>query len=103
MKNNKEEKKGLSEQAENALEVFCKKFTPAKEELDATHFYTTEEIQEALKKLTPEAIVSPAEVYGYLYPLGYRPTIDTSHTMLVYKWMLKVSVVHEKFSNLEEK
>ncbi len=98
-----EKKKKMSEAAIKGLEVFCSKFTPAKDELDATHFYTTSEIQEALKRLSPDAFAQPNEIYDYLYPRNYRPTIDTSHTMLVYKWMLKVGVVHEKFSNLEEK
>ncbi len=99
----KKEQKQLSEEATTALETFCNKFAPAKDELDATHFYTTAEIEKALELLTPDAIASPAEIYAYLYPRIYRPTIDTSHAMLVYKWMLKVVVVSEKMLNLDEK
>ncbi len=95
------EKKELSESATAALEVFCKKFTPAKDELDATHFYTTNEIQAALKRLTPDAEVEPVQIYDYLYPLGYRPTIDTSQILLTYKWMLKVKAVKDAFTELK--
>ncbi len=103
MKEKNDNRQELSKEAINTLEVFCEKFAPAKDELDATHFYTSVEIQKALEQLTPEASATPAEIYAYLYPLGYRPTIDTSHAMLVYKWMLKCVVVREKFSNLDKK
>lgn len=95
--------KDLTEQTQTAWGIFCDKFLPATSEADATHFYTTEEIITALKRLTPDAYADPNIIYNFLYTKGYRLTIDTSHTILVYKWMLKVIANKEKFINLAEK
>lgn len=98
MKNNKI----LNDPAQRALEVFCRKFAPARDEADATHFYTTEEIGKALTELAPAAAADANQIYEILYPLGYRPTIDSSHFRLNYKWMLKKAPDTEKRINLEE-
>lgn len=93
----------LTQSAQQALEVFCRKFAPAQDEADATHLYTTEEISKALTELAPSAAADGNQIYETLYPLGYRPTIDSSHFRLNYKWMLKKAPDTEKMINLDEK
>lgn len=63
-------------------------FAPAKASAYATHWFTTEEVIDAIKELDPSAQISKDEIFRALWNAGYRFGQRPCAQGLSFRWML---------------
>ena len=75
-----------------------KTYKPAQTPADATHFFTTEEVVQAITEIDPSAKVKPAEVFAALRAAGFDFCNRPGSIGISFRWMLKerkdIHVIH---------
>ena len=66
-----------------------KTYKPAQTPADATHFFTTEEVVQAITEIDPSAKVKPAEVFVALRAAGFDFCNRPGSIGISFRWMLK--------------
>lgn len=66
-----------------------KTYKPAQTPADATHFFTTEEVVQAITEIDPSAKVKPAEVFAALRAAGFDFCNRPGSVGISFRWMLK--------------
>lgn len=62
-------------------------FAPANDPARATHWFTTEEVVNAIKELDPSAQISKDEIFQALWDAGYRLGQRPCAQGLSFRWM----------------
>ena len=65
-------------------------FLPALTEAETTHWFSTDEVYDAIKKISPGASITKEEVYDAMIEAGFRFQCRPGALALDFKWMLKV-------------
>ena len=72
-------------------------YKPAHAPADATHFFTTEEVVQAITEIDPSAKVKPAEVFAALRAAGFDFCNRPGSIGISFRWMLKErKICHSK-------
>lgn len=64
-------------------------YSPAAAPADATHFFSTAEVVDAIKDIDPSARVSPTQVFAALRQAGFDFCNRPGSHGLTFKWMLR--------------
>ncbi|MBS4867128.1 MULTISPECIES: 5-formyltetrahydrofolate cyclo-ligase [Phocaeicola] len=64
-------------------------YSPATNESDATHWFSTEDVYEAIKKIDPGTSVSLEDVYNSLLMGGFRFQPRPGTLGCEFRWMFK--------------
>lgn len=64
-------------------------FRPASAPAEATHFFSTAEVVDAIKEIDPSAKVSPEQVFSALRDAGYEFCNRPGAHGLEFKWMFR--------------
>lgn len=70
------------------IELFSSWYAPASDISQATDFFSTSEIVEALNQFHPGAKVNPEQVYQLMIDAGYRYAPDPGKMTFQLKWMI---------------
>jgi hypothetical protein len=73
------------------ITILTGSFRPAADERDATHYLTTAEVTEAIRRLNPGAGIRSEDVYAAMLAAGFRYGCRPAAIGLDFRWML-----HEK-------
>ena len=65
---------------------------PALTETETTHWFSTDEIYDAIKKISPGASISKEDVYDAMIEAGFRFQCRPGALALDFKWMLKQNI-----------
>ena len=66
-----------------------KTYKPAQTPADATHFFSTDEVVQAITELDPSAKVKPADVFVALRDAGFDFCSRPCSLGISFKWMFK--------------
>lgn len=66
-----------------------KTYKPAQTPADATHFFSTDEVVQAITELDPSAKVKPADVFVALRAAGFDFCSRPCSLGISFKWMFK--------------
>lgn len=72
------------------ISVLADKFAPAVNADDTTHWFSTDEVFEAIKRIDPSASIKKDDVYQAMLDSGYMYGIRPSTFGLDFRWMLKL-------------
>ncbi len=64
-------------------------YAPAKTPADTTHWFSTEEILNAIRELNPGAKLSKEHIFEAMHAAGYNFANRPCAQGLAFKWMLK--------------
>lgn len=64
-------------------------YRPASAPAEATHFFSTAEVVDAIKEIDPSAKVSPGQVFSALRDAGYEFCNRPGAHGLEFKWMFR--------------
>ena len=64
-------------------------YRPASAPAEATHFFSTAEVVDAIKEIDPSAKVSPEQVFSALRDAGYEFCNRPGAHGLEFKWMFR--------------
>lgn len=64
-------------------------FKPANSAKETTHWFTTEEVYQAIKKLDPGSDINRDQVYQAMINAGYKYQSRPGTQSLDFKWMLR--------------
>ena len=64
-------------------------YRPASAPAEATHFFSTAEVVDAIKEIEPSAKVSPEQVFSALRDAGYEFCNRPGAHGLEFKWMFR--------------
>lgn len=64
-------------------------YRPASAPAEATHFFSTAEVVDAIKEIDPSAKVSPEQVFSALRDVGYEFCNRPGAHGLEFKWMFR--------------
>lgn len=71
------------------IDVLMCTFAPAMNERDTTHWFSTDEIYEAIKKIDPGTKISKDDIYQSMLDAGFKYQCRPGALALDFKWMLK--------------
>ncbi|MDR1524747.1 MAG: 5-formyltetrahydrofolate cyclo-ligase [Tannerella sp.] len=80
-----------SEEIPTAITALTAHFRPATDERDATHWLTTTEVSDAIRRLDPGAAISADKVFNAMHAAGFRYGYRPGSAGIDFRWML-----HEK-------
>lgn len=69
--------------------VLMQTFAPALTNTETTHWFSTDEIYDAIKKIDPGADISKDDIYDAMMDAGFRYQCRPGALALDFKWMLK--------------
>lgn len=72
------------------IDALMKTFIPALTEAETTHWFSTDEVYEAIKKISPGASINKEDVYDAMIEAGFRYQCRPGALALDFKWMLKI-------------
>lgn len=64
-------------------------YRPASAPAEATHFFSTAEVVDAIRDIDPSAKVSPEQVFSALHQAGFNFCNRPGSQGLVFKWMFR--------------
>lgn len=64
-------------------------YCPASAPAEATHFFSTMEVVDAIKEIDPSAKIDPTQIFGALRQAGFNFCNRPGSQGLVFKWMLR--------------
>lgn len=64
-------------------------YRPASAPAEATHFFSTEEVVQAIKEIDPSATVAPTQVFEALRQAGFDFCNRPGTQGLTFKWMFR--------------
>ncbi|MDR1221755.1 MAG: 5-formyltetrahydrofolate cyclo-ligase [Tannerella sp.] len=73
------------------ITILMSYFRPAGDEKDATHYLTTSEVSDAIRRLDPGAGIRSEDVYKAMLAAGFRYGYRPGTLGIDFRWML-----HEK-------
>lgn len=73
------------------IEVLKIRFQPARNEAEATHWYSTEEVVEAIKDIDPGAKVDASLVHDALLEAGFIYRIRPASLHIAFRWMMRAT------------
>lgn len=76
----------------NYIDALQQTFLPALTEVETTHWFSTDEIYDAIKKISPGASISKEDVYDAMIEAGFRFQCRPGALALDFKWMLKQNI-----------
>ena len=76
--------------ASSYIEALMQTFLPASSEAETTHWFSTDEVYDAIKKISPGAGITKEEVYDAMVAAGFRFQCRPGALALDFKWMLKI-------------
>lgn len=86
-------KKELQEQPITDISIYVAAlqvtYRPASAPAEATHFFSTAEVVDAIKEIDPSAKVSPEQVFSALCDAGYEFCNRPGAHGLEFKWMFR--------------
>ena len=86
-------KQTRSEQPVTDISIYVaaleKTYKPAPTPADATHFFSTDEVVQAITELDPSARVKPADVFVALRDAGFDFCSRPCSLGISFKWMFK--------------
>ncbi len=93
MKKNETQGHETQEQAQPAdisgyMAAIESSFEPASELRRATHWFSTDEVVDAIKDIDPSAKVSKEQVYQALRDAGYEYGVKPGTQGLLFRWMM---------------
>ena len=75
-----------------------KTYAPAPTPADATHFFSTAEVVDAIREIDPSAKIAPTEVFSALRDVGFDFCNRPGSIGISFRWMLKerkdIHVIH---------
>lgn len=74
------------------MEALKQTFLPALSESETTHWFSTDEVYDAIKKISPGASITKEEVYDAMIGAGFRFKCRPGALALDFKWMLKQNI-----------
>lgn len=83
----------------NYIDALQQTFLPALTEAETTHWFSTDEVYDAIKKISPGTSITKEEVYDAMIAAGFRFQCRPGALALDFKWMLKQNI----FSNTHTK
>lgn len=66
-----------------------KTYVPAPTPADATHFFSTAEVVDAIREIDPSAKIAPTEVFSALRNVGFDFCNRRGSQGLEFKWMFR--------------
>lgn len=82
--------KNIDSAAAGYIEALKQTFLPAVSEAETTHWFSTDEVYDAIKKISPGAGITKEEVYDAMVDAGFRFQCRPGALALDFKWMLKI-------------
>ena len=79
----------MSEIANSYIEVLLQTFAPAQNERETTHWFSTDEVFEAIKRIDPATEATKDEIYNAMMDAGFRYQCRPGALALDFKWMLR--------------
>ena len=79
--------------ASSYIEALMQTFLPALCEDETTHWFSTDEVYDAIKKISPGAGITKEEVYDAMVAAGFRFQCRPGALALDFKWMLKQNIL----------
>ncbi len=79
----------MSKNAGSYIEVLMQTFAPAKNEIETTHWFSTDEVFEAIKRIDPGTKTTKDDIYDSMMEAGFRYQCRPGAMALDFKWMLK--------------
>ena len=76
--------------ASSYIEALMQTFLPASRVAATTHWFSTDEVYDAIKKISPGAGITKEEVYDAMVAAGFRFQCRPGALALDFKWMLKI-------------
>lgn len=64
-------------------------YAPALSECEATHWFTTHEVFEAIRNIDPATSVTESDVYQILHDAGFRYQPRPGSVGCEFRWMMK--------------
>ena len=74
----------------NYIDALQQTFLPALTEAETTHWFSTDEVYDAIKKISPGASITKEEVYDAMKAAGFSFQCRPGALALDFKWMLKI-------------
>ena len=71
------------------IDALQKAFRPAHAPSEATHFFSTDEVVQAIKELDPSAHVANTQIFEALYKAGFEICNRPGAQGLSFRWMFK--------------
>ena len=84
----------------NYIDALQQTFLPALTEAETTHWFSTDEIYDAIKKISPRASISKEDVYDAMIEAGFRFQCRPGALALDFKWMLKQNISLNTYTKL---
>lgn len=84
----------------NYIDALQQTFLPALTEAETTHWFSTDEIYDAIKKISPGASISKEDVYDAMIEAGFRFQCRPGALALDFKWMLKQNISLNTYTKL---
>lgn len=75
--------------ASSYIDVLMQTFAPAMNEAETTHWFSTDEVYEAVKRIDPGSEVSKDDIFQSMEDAGFRFQCRPGALALDFKWMLK--------------
>ena len=75
------------------MEALKQTFLPALSESETTHWFSTDEVYDAIKKISPGTSITKEEVYDAMIGAGFRFQCRPGALALDFKWMLKLNIL----------
>lgn len=89
MKNNKEVEEQSITDISIHIAALSASFKPAVTSRHATHWFTTDEVYDAILRIDPGAKISKAQVHQAMIDAGYQYRIRPGSSGIDFRWMLQ--------------
>ena len=89
MKNNKEVEKQDITDISIHIAALSASFKPAMDARHTTHWFTTDEVYDAIRRIDPGAQISKEQVHQAMLDAGYRYQNRPGSSGIDFRWMLQ--------------
>lgn len=89
MKKEKEEKGNPQADLSVYLEAINRSFEPVEDPAAATHWFSTDEVADAIRDIDPSANIEKAMLVKALEEAGYKIECKRGTQALLFRWMLR--------------
>ena len=89
MKKEKDEKSNPQTDLSVYLEAINRSFEPVEDPAAATHWFSTDEVADAIRDIDPSANIEKAQLVKALEEAGYKIECKRGTQALLFRWMLR--------------
>ena len=89
MKRDQEEKSNHQTDLSVYLEAINRSFEPVEDPVAATHWFSTDEVADAIRDIDPSANINKAMLVKALKEAGYKIECKRGTQALLFRWMLR--------------